>query len=334
MRLSFKLLIILAITSCLCMVAHASSQRIAPPPPRYTVQSPPPPPPGYVPPETTPGTLPQTPYPRYRTRDGYTGSHASTPELEPFEKLSPPPNYPIDVTPERRQRQRISEDYEEDFIMQPFDDRPVVSRAMADNLIRFMRSINSLRNLNQDPTNEARLRHIFDIGHISSEMLGLLRYPPITRFVAGHRDSMTYYDRAEGRVEYRQYGGFDNRLTGLVKHRGRNDIYLDLAFQGRGRRRNHIRAEVSRSGTWEATFYAYGWDRYGHLWKIQGKVENVFVHSDGMPTGGTITLQGADPRGTAVELIFEFPVRVDDEFERRPESLRHREGQPVSIRGR
>lgn len=307
----------------------------APPPPVYEVQNSAPPPPGYVPQTTQPGSIPMTP----TTRQPYANyapppAHTSkTPDLQPFATLPPPPDVPMsfqsrtrrrhEPAPAPRQEQPVPQPVE------PDDGRPAMSPELAQLVERLMRSLYTFRTLIDNPESDVELRRVYDTGKISAEILGLMRYPSKSRFIATSRN-LVIRDKTDGSIEYRHYGNFDNRVHGTLKPIG-TGVFVDLNFVGRGRRRTHVRAQLTSRGTLDGVFYAYGWNRYGHPWKLQGELENVFTRDSGLPSGGSVTIYGADPSGRSNQLKIEFPVRVVGQERYAPTEIRHREGQPVSI---
>lgn len=312
----------------------------APPPPAYEVQNPAPPSPGYAPQATKAVTtsMPPTnrqPYVNYSPPSAHT---VRTPELQPFATLPPPPDVPMSFQPRPRRRHEPAPRQDQPASRQeqpapkpaePDDGRSVMNPELAQLLERLMRSLYTIRTLINNPENDIELRRVYDTGKISAEILGLMRYPSKSRFVATSRN-LVIRDKTDGSIEYRHYGNFDNRVHGTLKPIG-SGVFVDLNFLGRGCRRTHVRAQLTSRGTLDGVFYAYGWDRYGHPWKLQGELENVFTRDSGLPSGGTVTIYGADPTGRANQLKIEFPVRVGGQERYMPTDIRHRKGQPVSI---
>ncbi|GAB4271896.1 MAG: hypothetical protein Kow0029_10000 [Candidatus Rifleibacteriota bacterium] len=262
------------------------------------ILEPPPPPPGYT--NNVPMTVPapdNMPNPPMLPKVG-NSEHAGS-------QILPPPNVP------------------EVKVVQ------AISKPLYENLKRLMRSLYTFRTIVNKPESGEQLRRIQNLGRICSELLGLQRFPPPSRFVPSAGDKVIR-DRSYGAVEYRFFGDFDQRLNGWVKPID-TAIYADLVFDGRGRRRNHIRAQFSRNGTLEGYFYAYGWDKYGHNWKLQGTASNLLCHDNGLPYSGELKLYGADPTGKTVALELKFPVKVMGIMEPVKKEIRHHEGRPVHI---
>jgi hypothetical protein len=204
-----------------------------------------------------------------------------------------------------------------------------VSKELYERMKQVMRAIHTFRTVSDKPTNGDQLRRIQNLGKSCNELLELTQYPPLSRFVPSHSDKVIR-DRSFGTVEYRHFGDFDQRLNGYIKPIN-NAIFADVVFTGRGRRRTHVRAQVSRNGTLEGHFYAYTWDKYGRNWKLQGTMENLLCYDNGLPYTGELKVYGADPAGKTVGLALKFPVKVMGIAEPNKKEIRHREGKPVHI---
>lgn len=207
-----------------------------------------------------------------------------------------------------------------------------ISRELYEKVKQLMRSIYTFRTVVDKPESGEHLRRIQNLGRICSELLQLHRYPVPSRFVPSHSDRVMR-DRSYEAVEYRHFGDFDQRLNGWVKPID-TAVYIDLIFDGRGKRRTHVRAQVTRNGTLDGHFYAYGWDKYGRQWKLQGTMSNLLSFDNGLPYSGDIKIFGADPTGKSMALALEFPVKVLGIAEPVRKEIRHRKGQPVSIGNR
>ena len=206
---------------------------------------------------------------------------------------------------------------------------PLITRELAGNISRLLRSLETMRSVIDKPESAEALRKIQLTGRICADILGYKGFPPPSRFVASGNDKVLR-DRSHDAVEYRFYGDFDNRVNGWIKP-VKTVIHSDLVFDGRSRRRTHIRSQLTRSGPITGGFYAYSWDAFGNPWKMQGSLENVFVHDDGLPAGGVLKVYGADPAGKTFALVLDFPVKVHGETVAEKNDTRHREGRRVSI---
>jgi hypothetical protein len=220
------------------------------------------------------------------------------------------------------------------FSPPPLENRDVkvvqaVSKPTYDQIKRMMQSIFTFRTVVNKPESGAHLRRIQNLGRICSELMQLAPQFPHSRFSPSHSDKVIR-DRSYEAVEYRHFGDFDQRLNGWIKPIN-TAVYIDLVFDGKGRRRNHIRGQVTRNGTLEGHFYSYSWDKYGQNWKFQGKFKNVLCHDNGLPYTGEILIYGADPTGAVKSLEIKFPVKVTGIIEPSRKEIRHREGKPVSI---
>ena len=204
-----------------------------------------------------------------------------------------------------------------------------ISKDLYEQLKHMMRSIYTFRTVVQKPESGEELRRILNLGRICSDLLELSRYPVPTRFSPSANDKVLR-DRSYEAVEFRHFGEFDQRLNGWIKPID-SAVYLDLVFTGRGLRRTHVRAQVSRNGTLDGHFYAYSWDKYGHNWKLQGTMSNLLSFDNGLPYSGELKIFGADPAGKTMGLSLQFPVKVTGVLEPQRKEIRHRYGQPVSI---
>lgn len=207
--------------------------------------------------------------------------------------------------------------------------RQAISRELYEKVKEMMRSIYTFRTVIDAPESGEQLRRLQNLGRICSELLTLHRYPSQSRIMPSHSDKVLR-DRSYEAVEYRHFGDFDMRLNGWIKPID-SAVYIDLVFDGRGRRRTHIRAQVTRKGTLDGYFYAYGWDKFGRNWKLQGQMNNLLSFDNGLPYSGDIVIYGADPAGKTMSLGLKFPVKVTGILEPQRKEIRHREGRPVSI---
>jgi hypothetical protein len=207
-----------------------------------------------------------------------------------------------------------------------------ISRELYEKVKQMMRSIYTFRTIVEKPESGEHLRRIQNLGRICSELLELHRYPVPSRFVPSHSDRVLR-DRSYEAVEYRHFGDFDQRLNGWVKPID-TAVYIDLIFDGRGKRRTHVRAQVTRNGTLDGHFYAYGWDKFGRNWKLQGTMSNLLSFDNGLPYSGELKIYGADPTGKSMALGLQFPVKILGIAEPVKKEIRHRKGQPVSIGNR
>lgn len=206
---------------------------------------------------------------------------------------------------------------------------PLITQELANNLKRLLRSLKTMRSVADKPESAEELRRIQLTGRVCADLLGYKGFPAPSRFVASGNDKVLR-DRSHEAVEYRFYGDFDNRVNGWIKP-VKTAIFLDLVFDGRSRRRTHIRSQFTRTGPMTGGFYAYSWDAFGNPWKMQGTLENLFVHDDGLPAGGNLKVYGVDPAGKAFALNLDFPVKVHGEAVAEKADTRHREGKRVSI---
>jgi hypothetical protein len=279
--------------------------------------APPPPPPGYeqhnfMAPQNAPPPPPSTSAPA-----------PMTPQYPPAPMLPAPP--PASPPPPQYQQQPVTPDNA---------DRQVkvvqaVRKELYDKLKKVMRSIYTFRTVVGNPESGAHLRRIHNLGPLCSDLLGLHRHFPQSRFSPSHSDKVIR-DRSYEAVEYRHFGDFNQRLNGWIKPIG-TAVYVDLVFDGRGRRRNHIRAQFTRNGTLDGHFYAYSWDKYGRIWKLQGTMQNILCHDNGLPYTGELSVYGADPTGVSRGLTLQFPLKVMGIAQPQRKEIRHREGMPVSI---
>jgi len=205
----------------------------------------------------------------------------------------------------------------------------LISPELARHIARLMSSIKTYRTVVDVPESDVQLRRILNTARICSDIMGLQGFPIPSKFVVGPRDRVLR-DRSHKAVEYRFFGDFDNRLNGWIKPI-ETAVYLDLIFDGRSRRRNHIRAQITRTGPVTGYFYAYSWDALGNQWKLQGSLENVFVRDNGLPSGGELKVFGSDPYGHVMKLELSFPVKIAGEPAPVKKDTRHRQGKRVSI---
>jgi hypothetical protein len=251
---------------------------------------------------------------------------------EPVDEIAPdddympaPPVLPAPNTPPSAQfRQRFAP-----VNMPKAKKVQAISRDLYLKLKKVMRSVGTFRTVVNKPENGPHLRRLQMLVEYSTNLLGLADFPPMSRFSPSYSDKVIR-DRSYGAVEYRHFGDFDQRLNGWIKPI-KTAIYLDLNFTGRGKRRTHIKAQVSRSGTLEGHFYAYGWDKYSNCWQIQGKIENMLCYDNALPYTGNLHISGTDPNGKAVALNLNFPVKVVGNAIPEQKEIRHRRGEPVHI---
>ncbi|OGK10824.1 MAG: hypothetical protein A2W80_00755 [Candidatus Riflebacteria bacterium GWC2_50_8] len=260
------------------------------------------------------------------------GYAVSLPQMQPFTSAPPPPpSAPvIDNVPE-------SAKFNQPWVpvVAPHAGRaiPVLAPETANHVKRIMRSLKTCRTIFDKPESQEELRRLLNTGRIGAEMLGLAyRFPVPSKFSVSHNDRVLR-DRSFDAAEYRNFGDFDLRLNGWVKPI-QTAVYTDLIFDGRSRRRVHFRSQFTRTGPLTGFFYAYHWDVYGNCWKIQGSLDNIFMRDDGLPSGGDLTIYGADASGRVMQLAVSFPVKVQGEVEPEIADTRHREGQRVSIGNR
>lgn len=260
--------------------------------------TPPPPPPGYAP---------------------------AVPSMEPTN----PPVPQVPVLPQGKGLIPPSAQFTQNFKPGMTKSIQGISPSLANSIKRFGRSIYTFRSIIDKPEDAAKLRRIQNIGRICSELLGLARFPVPARFVSSSRDRVLR-DRSYHAVEYRYYGDFNNRVNGWIKPIN-TTLYADLTYDGKGRRRTHVKAQLTRIGVMTGTFYAYTWDKYGRPWKIQGTLNNVLCRDNGLPSSGDIEIFGADVTGKTMKLSLHFPVKVIGEKVPEKKETRHREGQSVHI---
>lgn len=254
------------------------------------------------------------------------GYSVNLPPMEPF--TAPPPPPPAPPEPVAAPSQGIAPEPVRPAMSAPLH-MQLISPELAKHVARLMSSIKTYRTVVDAPESDVQLRRILNTARICSDMLGLQRFPVPSKFVVGPRDRVLR-DRSHKAVEYRFFGDFDNRLNGWIKPI-ETAVYIDLIFDGKSRRRNHIRAQITRTGPVTGYFYAYSWDAFGNQWKLQGSLDNVFVRDNGMPSGGELKVFGADPHGHVMKLELSFPVKVAGEPEPVKKDTRHREGKRVSI---
>ncbi len=329
-----------------------------PPPPGYSfalpqispATPPPPPPPGNVgnitaqpaealaPPQTV---APQSPLPAAMPQPQTQSQQASSPVADPppFSAPPSPPVLPPSSTPVPSQTTANgsadvpdSAKFNQQFVATaPAGQRvmQLITADLANQIKRLLRSLKTMRTVVDKPESAEELRRIQLTGRVCADLLGLKGFPVPSRFVASGNDKVLR-DRSHDAVEYRFYGDFDNRLNGWIKPI-KTAVYVDLVFDGRSRRRTHVRAQFTRTGTMTGSFYAYSWDAFGKPWKMQGSLDNLFVHDDGLPAGGSLKVFGADPAGKTIGLALDFPVKVHGENGSEKADTRHREGKRVSI---
>lgn len=253
------------------------------------------------------------------------GYAVNLPPMEPFTAAPPPPPAPpaAPALPVEEKQLPVQPPVVNPSQMQ------LINPDLAKHVARLMSSVKTFRTIIDSPESDVQLRRILNTARICSDMLGLQKFPVASRFVVGPRDRVLR-DRSHKAVEYRFFGDFDNRLNGWVKPI-ETAVYIDLIFDGKSRRRNHVRAQITRTGPVTGYFYAYSWDAFGNQWKLQGSFDNIFVRDDGMPSGGELKVFGADPYGNVMKLELSFPVKVLGEPEPAKKDTRHREGKRVSI---
>ncbi len=251
------------------------------------------------------------------------GYNVTLPPMEPFTSAPPPPS-PPSMAPPVRHAQDVPPQ------VPSYDpSKPVITPELARYISRLIRSLKTGRTLIDKPESAQEIRRILNTGRVCADLLGLGRFPVPSKFSASSGDRVLR-DRSYGAVEYRFYGDFDNRVNGWVRPI-ETAIYVDMIFDGKSKRRTHVRSQFTRTGPVTGYFYAYSWDAYGNPWKMQGSLENIFVRDDGLPSGGTIKLYGADPSGRVMTLDLAFPVTVLGEKMPAQKDIRHRDGQRVSI---
>jgi len=329
-----------------------------PPPPGYSFAlpqispaTPPPPPPGNVGnatamPAETPAAQPQTSAPMVPPPAPVEAPASSVPadsspvaDPPPFSAPPAPPVLPPSPPPAAHQSAGSgsadvpdSARFNQQFVTSaPAGQRvmQLITADLANQIKRLLRSLKTMRTIVDKPESAEELRRIQLSGRVCADLLGLKGFPVPSRFVASGNDKVLR-DRSHDAVEYRFYGDFDNRLNGWIKPI-KTAVYVDLVFDGRSRRRTHVRAQFTRTGTMTGSFYAYSWDAFGNPWKMQGSLENLFVHDDGLPAGGSLKVFGADPAGKTIGLALDFPVKVHGENGPEKADTRHREGKRVSI---
>ncbi|HPT47745.1 MAG TPA: hypothetical protein PLM07_17845, partial [Candidatus Rifleibacterium sp.] len=222
--------------------------------------------------------------------------------------------------------------FRQDFAVKPGSENKVmqlIDTRLAKEVKRLLHSLKTMRTIVDKPESADELRRIQLTGRVCADIFGFRGYPVPSRFAASSNDRIMR-DRSHDAVEYRHFGDFDNRVNGWIKPI-ETAIYLDLVFDGRSRRRTHIRAQFTRTGPLTGSFYAYSWDARGNPWKMQGSLENLFVHDDGLPAGGSLKMFGADPSGKTMGLALNFPVKVYGEPDAEKADTRHRTGQRVSV---
>lgn len=222
--------------------------------------------------------------------------------------------------------------FKQEFVARPVAGQQnvqLITPKLANEVKRLLRSLKTMRTIIDTPENDDDLRRIQLTGRVCADLFQFKGFPAPSRFQASAAD-LVLRDRSHDAVEYRHFGDFDNRVNGWIKPI-ETAVYLDLVFDGRSRRRTHIRAQFTRTGPFTGSFYAYSWDAYGNSWKMQGSLENLFVHDDGLPAGGILKVYGADPAGKTMGLALQFPVKVLGEAVAEKSDTRHRTGQRVSI---
>lgn len=262
------------------------------------------------------------------------GYAVTLPPMEPFTAPPAPPVLPPSVEPasvsaDVPESARFNQTLAPASAVSGVRPVQIISPELAQQIARLVRSFKTYRTVIDSPDSDEQLRRILNTGKVCAELLGLQRFPAPSKFVVGPGDRVLR-DRSHKAVEYRFYGDFDNRLNGWIKPI-ETAVYLDLVFDGRSRRRTHVRAQMTRTGPMTGYFYAYTWDAYGQQWKLQGSLDNIFVRDDGMPSGGDLKLFGADPSGRVMAVNLNFPVKILGEPEPEKKDTRHREGKRVSI---
>ncbi|MDD3146080.1 MAG: hypothetical protein PHD82_02150 [Candidatus Riflebacteria bacterium] len=303
---------------------------------------PPPPPPGYsftLPPMEPLVQPAPEPAPQPDVQPG--GSQPAGQSPVPFASAPPPPVLPANPIPESASvgdtGSGLSEvpdsaKFSQEFKVSSAPEQrsmQLITAGLAGQLKRLLLSLKTMRSIVEKPESGDELRRIQLTGRSCADLLELKGFPVPSRFVASGNDRVLR-DRSHEAVEYRHFGDFDNRVNGWIKPI-KTALYVDLVFDGRSRRRTHVRAQFSRTGPLTGSFYAYSWDAFGNPWKMQGSMENLFVHDDGLPAGGSLKVYGADPAGKTMGLALDFPVKVHGEPGEEKTDTRHRTGQRVSI---
>lgn len=315
-----------------------------PPPPGYGVTLPPmepmvPPPP---PPTEAALNAPFTPTASSTEQEAIMVDGPVAPVLPNFSEPPAPPVLPptqvlepVSATPLSQAASEVPESakFNQQFVSAAPANAPrnmqLISAELANQIKRLLRSLKTIRTIVDKPESADELQRIQLTGRICADLLCLKGFPVPSRFAAGSNDRVLR-DRSHESVEYRFYGDFDNRLNGWIKPI-MTAVSVDLIFDGRSRRRTHVRAQITRNGPMTGSFYAYSWDARGNPWKMQGSLENIFVHDDGLPAGGDLKVYGADSAGKTIGLVLNFPVKVHGELEPEKADTRHHEGQRVSI---
>ncbi len=253
------------------------------------------------------------------------GYGSPIPELAPVQPPSPP------MLPQRTGSTPPAANFSEKFVRAPKGTEFIqgISIEQEKRVARLIRSLYTCRTVIDNPESAAHLRRIYNIGNTCTEILGLAKFPVATKFSVSSRDRVIR-DRSYGAVEYRNFGDFDHRLNGWVKPIN-TAVYVDLIFEAKGRRRSHVRAQFTRTGTFTGTFYAYGWDKYSRPWKLQGQLKEVLTRDNGLPSMGSMEIYGADPTGKTMKLALDFPIRIIGMRDAPRKQIRHRYGVPVHI---
>ena len=179
---------------------------------------------------------------------------------------------------------------------------------VAENIRQLMRAIMPFRELPGSPQNTLLLRKVLNIGPLSADLMGIVRFPRIHLFQASPNETVVR-DRSFGAFEYRHFGEFQTRLNGWIKPVSTN-IHFDLQFKGRGLRKTNIKGAVTADGPLSGNLAIAGSDSEGRAWTIQIGLQSLLINDDGYPSGGGIQFSGTDPTGRrgAKSVVFPMPI--------------------------
>jgi len=176
----------------------------------------------------------------------------------------------------------------------------------ADVIRKLSHSLVAIRSLSEEPRSNQALDRVIDTGKISARLLGLAAFPAMPRFVA-RADETVVRDRSYGSWEYRKYGAFQTRLDGRVRPVA-GHVHCDLAFVARGHSKVVVRGSMTSSGPMDGTLALEGYDAWGRPWKMALQMSGLLLRDDGLPSGGTLSLNGTDPANRSSVVCLKFPV--------------------------
>ncbi len=183
---------------------------------------------------------------------------------------------------------------------------PAMTPDQAEVVRKLARSLAAIRYLSEEPRSNQALGRVIDSGKVCSRLLGLAAFPAMPRFEA-RPDETVVRDRSYGSWEYRKYGAFQTRLDGRIRPVA-GHVHCDLTFEARGHSRVVVRGSMTSSGPMDGTLAVEGYDAWGRPWKMTVQMSELLLRDDGLPSGGTLSLNGSDPANRSSMVYLKFPL--------------------------